>query len=754
MKRNISNLLKGVVGVSMSALLWSCSAESPFDNDGVGTVHLRTVVNSVTTRAGDDATDREQQLRDNCVVYISGSNGLIYKEKGLDNVVESLTLKSGHYVAEAWSGDSVTASFDKMFFRGYQPFDVSKGDNSNVVVNCHIKNVVVSINTATINPSLMKDDYVITVKNTRGSLVFDKNNADSARGYFMMPDNDDVLDFTITGTRKDGKPFEKSGKIESVESAHHYIMNFEYNPDYDDSQDKGAVFVKILIKDENLTDTQTVIVPSAPTVAGMEFDIDKQQVFVNDEDIPEELALKICGFGDGFNSIIISSTSASELGIPSQFNIIGLDPEPMAQCKNAGLDWDEHIYKASTNVSTKYVKLSKSLISKLSKDKASEHVISIAVTDKFGQTGNAQIRIARSEGQIVMEDPIVVEPLDADSNPMNLTGTTATLNFSLSEGYDGIPGVEYRKANDTSWTFVSASNIAKSPRKSPMLAPRKYALTITDLEPGTTYQYRACCGDFHSNEVLSFTTESVFVMTNASFEDWSSYSAKTLLGTKNVILPGNTGDKLTSFWGSGNEGSATANMTLTEKSTDMVNSGSYSARLESKSAMGVIAAGNMFVGYYDYTEGTNGVLQLGREYNGSHPAKVRVYANYRPGNKVSVKSGNEEFLDDLKAGGFDQGQIYVALTDEVIEVRTNPKDRKLFDANDPHVLAYGQVTWKEAFGPEGQLQMLEIPFDYNERAKTKRPTHIVIVCSASKFGDYFSGSTGSVMYLDDFELVY
>ncbi|MDE5712626.1 MAG: PCMD domain-containing protein, partial [Muribaculaceae bacterium] len=30
----------------------------------------------------------------------------------------------------------------------------------------------------------------------------------------------------------------------------------------------------------------------------------------------------------------------------------------------------------------------------------------------------------------------------------------------------------------------------------------------------------------------------------------------------------------------------------------------------------------------------------------------------------------------------------------------------------------------------------------------------VIVCSASKFGDYFCGSSSSVMYVDDFELVY
>ena len=108
----------------------------------------------------------------------------------------------------------------------------------------------------------------------------------------------------------------------------------------------------------------------------------------------------------------------------------------------------------------------------------------------------------------------------------------------------------------------------------------------------------------------------------------------------------------------------------------------------------------------------------------------------------------------MVAGGTDHGQVYVALTDEPVEIRTNPSKQKLFEKDDVHVLAYGQVTWTDAFGPDGQLQLLEIPIEYNERARSKRPTHLVIVASASKFGDFFAGSASSVMYLDDFELVY
>ena len=148
------------------------------------------------------------------------------------------------------------------------------------------------------------------------------------------------------------------------------------------------------------------------------------------------------------------------------------------------------------------------------------------------------------------------------------------------------------------------------------------------------------------------------------------------------------------------------------------------------------------------------MLALGREYNGSHPTKLRVYANYRPGTNLSIKDDNKDYVGDLTDSGCDNGQIYVALTVGAVDIRTKPADRKLFNVDDEQVLAYGQVTWKEAFGSDGQLQMVEIPIEYKANARTTRPTHLVITCCASKFGDFFSGADGSVMYLDDFELVY
>lgn len=42
--------------------------------------------------------------------------------------------------------------------------------------------------------------------------------------------------------------------------------------------------------------------------------------------------------------------------------------------------------------------------------------------------------------------------------------------------------------------------------------------------------------------------------------------------------------------------------------------------------------------------------------------------------------------------------------------------------------------------------------DIQYRDLTRKPTYIVIVATSSKYGDYFAGSTTSVLLLDEFEL--
>ena len=96
----------------------------------------------------------------------------------------------------------------------------------------------------------------------------------------------------------------------------------------------------------------------------------------------------------------------------------------------------------------------------------------------------------------------------------------------------------------------------------------------------------------------------------------------------------------------------------------------------------------------------------------------------------------------------------MALSTEAVEIRTKSSSRKLFNPKDDCILAYGEYTFDSSYGEDGVLKQLDIPLNYYDKAKTTKPLYLIIVCSASKYGDYFEGGRGSVMYVDDFELVY
>ncbi len=757
MKKHISNILNGVVGGALFITLWGCAAENPFESEGEGTVRLSTVVNSITTRADEVTSD---PLRDNCVVYISNEKGLIYKEKGLDNVKESFTLKAGKYVAEAWTGDSVSASFDKKFYRGYEPFTVTKGSTSNVVINCRIANVVASINTSTIDPNLMKDDYQIAIKNSRGELIFDKNNASYEKAYFMMPTGDTALEYTISGTNIDGQSFTKTGKIDNVQRAHHYILNFEYNPDETPASPVGGVFIKINIKDEEITDSKIETLHSRPTISSFRYNLEKQFNFVNDEDIPETLDLQICGF-KGLKYINISSpTSASQLGWPSSIVNILDENNNTEQLQNSGIVWNIGERNPETDVITASLSLPKMLFEKLSSNMTSEHLIKIAVEDQAEpyEATEVTLRIVRNPEAIVIEDPIVLDKVD-QNDPNLISSNSVTLAFSLADDIEGTPGVEYSKANEDNWTFVAVNTPANAPKRAPWkAAQKKYSVTLTGLQAGTAYKYRAACGDFHSDDVLRFTTYSKFIIPNGDMEKWASVNG--VGGQDGIKLPSRTGKP--DFWGNGNPGAKMASTILTDESTDMFHSASKSAKLESKFAsvfgIGKFAAGNLFAGEYVKTDGTDGVLSFGKPFaefaDGKQvdvrPTAMRVFVNYRPKPGVNKKGANSNYISE---GQLDQAQIYVALTTAAIEIKTK-KAEKLFNTADKEVLAYGQATLEGNYGADGQLEELIIPIEYFDRSEGVLPTHLVIVCSASKYGDYFSGGEGSTMYVDDFELIY
>ena len=73
----------------------------------------------------------------------------------------------------------------------------------------------------------------------------------------------------------------------------------------------------------------------------------------------------------------------------------------------------------------------------------------------------------------------------------------------------------------------------------------------------------------------------------------------------------------------------------------------------------------------------------------------------------------------------------------------------MFNKNDANIIAYGEFISGQS---TSAYQQITIPLEY--RALNRTPRYLVIVCAASKYGDYFIGGVGSTLWLDEMELVY
>ena len=738
--------------LAAAALLQGCSLDEPFGDGGNGELTISTTMNGdVKTTRGVPANN--DYLRQNCVVFIENSRGVMRKYKGLDNIPAKITLSTGSYVCNAWSGDSLPASYEAKFYRGKAAFDIEQNQTTSLALKCNIANVVASVDPASLNIGLK--NMKVNFSTSRGALDFDETNIPTAKGYFMTPSpevkakdeaayaDNTKLTVKITGTKEDGSAYEKTQVVPDVKRAHEYVVVVTKE---DRPVIEGGALIEIVIKDIPIIEDTVEVFPG-PSVAGVGYDITDQQVNLTHSFGDKKVYIR----GYYGLSTVTMSLSENFTDLTSGQNILTASVAEALNAKGILVERHESV-DAETNVKVDelYITFKAAYLNGLA-DSQDPYIVTFECVDERHLTGSGQINFANTEEAIAHIDDAISEPTpDPSIYPMAILGSEATLSARLYKSDAATYGFKYRKAGDSDWLTATATPSSGKPRTR-ALDYTLYSVTLKGLTPATTYEYKAFVDDFVSETIQTFKTETPFIIPNSSMEDWSTYRASTLLGTKTVVFPG-TGSEPT-FWDSGNEGAATANKVLTDKSTDMVHSGTYSARLESKLAAGMVAAGNLFFGDYVKTDGTNGVLALGRPYNGTHPVKLRVWMNYRPGNNTKVKSGNESYVD-FGAGETDHGQIYVALTDGVVDIRTNPSNRKLFNPEDAQVLAYNQITWTGNYGPDGQLQEVEIPFIYNDRAKSKRPTHLVIVCCASKFGDFFSGSEGSVMYLDDFELIY
>lgn len=716
-----------LLGALLIGLVCTSCRDNELLGSGEGALSLSVSVKSglPLVSVGTRATLTDDELLQKCKVYIRNSEGLVRKYATIDKMPNQILLVSNTYKAEVTAGDSVAASFTDSYFKGTKEFIITSGKSISESVVCGIRNTVVNLN---LSDELREafSSYTISISNRMGKLEYTSENINQL-GYFMLLDDENQLKWNFTGKVKGSEStMMKSGVINLVKKATKYDLTFE-NP----SLEMGGGMISVTVKETALVSDLNIELMARPIIKVIEstdmYDLDNP-VYRAQYDKNTPIVVRMAA-SVPFTELKISSTDFLRLDIDkfSSFDLMGLTTTQIRELD--GLGFLIEFNADTTKVQFTFKEnLREKMTASIDPDK-NTYRFDIAVKDQNEKIRDKTLIVIATDALVATEEI---------PSPDEIWATRATLYGSLVANASTI-NFKYRVKDSDDDVWKNSDPV--------ILNGKTFTCLINGLKPGTTYEYQAVAnGSVVAKDVKVFATEAAIPLLNAGFEDWHK-SGK-------ILYAYGSGGEM--FWDSGNTGSATMDKSVTTNDSEIKHSGNYSAKLKSQfvglGSIGAFAAGNIFIGKFLATDGTDGILRFGRPFI-SRPSALKLYYKYISGSIDNSKHA------EAPIGAKDKGHIYVAMGDwphqaygseTSIPVLVKTKSKELFVSTSSNVIGYGEYVITESTEGDGVIELI-IPIKYRSNRK---PTDIVVVGTASKYGDYFTGSTGSTLWLDDMELIY
>lgn len=293
----------------------------------------------------------------------------------------------------------------------------------------------------------------------------------------------------------------------------------------------------------------------------------------------------------------------------------------------------------------------------------------------------------------------------------------------------GEVSIAYREAGQEAWEWMLSSDLS--------VTGEDFLAALTHLRPCTDYEYQLTV-DGKTQPVETFRTDTAQQFPNLSFDTWHQEGK--------VWYPNLDMSAENYFWDSGNKGTSIAggkNPTSEEKK-DVIKGSAL--RMASEYVAIKFAAGNIYTGsFFDIIMPKGAMLDFGRPYT-ARPSGLKGYYKYTSG---VIDNTNETYAEMM--GQKDSCHIYMALFDWTAPFRVNTVEGIFIDLswNNESMIAFGELKSNQS---TGDYQPFRIQLTYRDHFT--KPKYVVMVASASKYGDFFTGSTGSVLLLDECELVF
>lgn len=627
-------------------------------------------------------------------------------------------LPAGLYTISVHSAGGKEAAWETPFYAGKEEVEVKAGEITTAKVVCKITNTKVSV----VYGQSVQDhfiNYETDVSNSSGSLHYTR---DEYRAGYFAPEK---LTAELSLTNKDGNTFRLQRVFPDIKERYHYTLRFTVADDGDKDQAGGNFDIEV--DEENKV---------------IQYDI---YISIEDELYGKGApVLTLNGFGDG-NTVAFKKTASPV--IPST----SLQIESANGIERLGVEAESTPFRAYnvtrfdllklTAEQTEFLKILNFPLLASNADLKNFTLNFDALAASLPTEGNLLPATHRftiyamdklHQEQKVTFTYTVRPDVPAFTAEPDVWATFATLKGSSSE--DNKAFYFKKKADDeTAWQKIEPTAVDA--------ASGDFSVLLTDLAPGTEYMYYVAAGTDSRGETVTFTTDLTPIVPNLSFDHWVSAN-KTVY--PNADLDANY------FWDSGNGGAKSAGKTPTEETSDAVKGSAVYMHSEMATVLGkgAFAAGNIYTGQFIKAiidlSNPGAELDFGRPYTG-RPTRMTGYYKYSPGKIDQAKAPYESMKDKQ-----DMCSIYIALCDWTGPFRVNTQKSNFVDLTDESILAYGELDLESCSKTVSEYTKFEIDIKY--RDTSRKPTYILIVASASKYGDYFTGSTSSKMYLDELEL--
>ena len=366
----------------------------------------------------------------------------------------------------------------------------------------------------------------------------------------------------------------------------------------------------------------------------------------------------------------------------------------------------------------------------ISEVSAKDHYI-LNFKNQAAGTGNVTVTVDPTMNQYTYDftiDPNAKSGATLSANPWSQLAYLTATDITLDSGELSSLKFQYRPKNTDTWMDVATTvNTAAS----------SASATLTGLTSTTAYEYRLTDGEI-SVATGEFTTAAEIALQNGSLDGWNGSSPNADTNAK--------------FWDTSNEGASAGGLTPTNATADFVHTqGGKAAKLPSGEVLGIFAAASLYTGTFGKASilTQSATVNFGQPFT-SRPIALKGFYKYIPA-VINIVKNTPSGVTIVKNETLDQCAIYIALAKKTYLIDNKDQSTFIDFKNDSNIIAYGELPSGAATEGDGYVEF-NIPLKYKNL--TDQPTHIIVVCSSSKYGDYMTGGAGSTLYVDDLSLIY